>query len=356
MTYINGIGAITPQNTFSEQYPFFMVPVDGDRFVAREPDYRNCIEPRRLRRMSRLIKMGVACSMNALQEAGVQTPDAVVTGTGFGCLQQTESFLTALIENDERFLNPAPFIHSTHNTISSQIALILNCTGYNSTYSHRFFSFESALLDSQLHLEEGNEIQTILVGGIDELTPTLFDITDRFGIIRKKSVPAADFFNPSNSGIVPGEGAVFFLVSGERSKSTYARISGISTIYDPGKTADTVDRILRFLEDCRLQSSDLDLCLLGKNGDERADSVYSSIETTVLKGLSLAYYKNLCGESFISTSFAVWLAANVIRHQVIPNMIDIQPQIAGTVRNILICNRSPLGHLSLILVSGEKRE
>ncbi|PIX32882.1 MAG: beta-ketoacyl synthase, partial [Bacteroidetes bacterium CG_4_8_14_3_um_filter_31_14] len=42
----------------------------------------------------------------------------------------------------------------THNTISSQIALILKCHGYNSTYAGRGACFETALLDAKILINE----------------------------------------------------------------------------------------------------------------------------------------------------------------------------------------------------------
>ena len=52
-------------------------------------------------------------------------PDAIITGTGLGCLEDTEKFLTAMVTNKEEFLTPTSFIQSTHNTVSAQIALLL---------------------------------------------------------------------------------------------------------------------------------------------------------------------------------------------------------------------------------------
>ena len=52
----------------------------------------------------------------------------------------------------KNILTPTSFIQSTHNTVGGQIALGLECKGYNFTYVHASISFESALLDAQLQL------------------------------------------------------------------------------------------------------------------------------------------------------------------------------------------------------------
>ena len=148
--FINGIGAISPQLTEVTGNTVLQNPIDyqGDRLSCIEPDYPTYIDPRHLRRMSRILKMGVAASVMALREAGVMSPDGIITGTGYGCLEDTGIFLRKMIDHREQALSPTPFIQSTHNTIGSQIALILNCQGYNQTYTHEGLSFETSLLDA----------------------------------------------------------------------------------------------------------------------------------------------------------------------------------------------------------------
>ena len=92
-------------------------------------------------------------------------PDAVIAGTGLGCLEDTEKFLGSIYTLQEHLLNPTPFINSTHNTIAGAIALAIKCHGYNATYTHRGFSFESALLDA-LMLASENPEAAILAGCI----------------------------------------------------------------------------------------------------------------------------------------------------------------------------------------------
>ncbi|NJK84751.1 MAG: beta-ketoacyl synthase chain length factor [Bacteroidales bacterium] len=106
------------------------------------------------RRMSRIVKMGICSALKCLKESGVEVPDAIITGTGFGCIEDTEKFLGSIIQNEEKMLNPTPFIQSTHNTVGAAIALKIKCNNYNNTYVHRGFSFEHALLDGLMLLNE----------------------------------------------------------------------------------------------------------------------------------------------------------------------------------------------------------
>ena len=116
---------------------------------ACEPDYKDIITNATLRRrMSRIVKMGVACGLECMGELSPEKIQGIITATGLGCLTDTEKFLNNLLDNEERMLNPTPFIQSTFNTIGAQIALIHQIHAYNMTYVHRGLSFESALLDS----------------------------------------------------------------------------------------------------------------------------------------------------------------------------------------------------------------
>ena len=146
-----------------------------------EPDYRSLFSVMEARRMGWLLKRAVWTSSQALRQAGIDIPDAVIIGTDFGCIENSEAFLKALKGIDDAPLRPTHFMQSTHNTISSLIAIRLGCHGYNATYSHRGRSYESALQDAATQIALG-DIDTALVGWFDELTPALADSLRQAGI------------------------------------------------------------------------------------------------------------------------------------------------------------------------------
>lgn len=149
------------------------------------------------RRMSRIVKMGVSVGMECVRHVGAERIDAIITATGFGCLDDSEKFLRTLIENDEQLLNPTPFIQSTFNTVGGQIGLLCKNHCYNMTYTHRGRSFESALLDAILLIQSG-EAHCVLLGGFDNNTPSQLKIMERMGLWRHATA---------------GEGAYFFVLS-----------------------------------------------------------------------------------------------------------------------------------------------
>ena len=117
--YLHGSGCISPQQSWGGA-GLLSNPISysSNRLSSVEPDYSQFIDVKTMRRMSRIIKMGVASASMALSQAGIKVPDAIVTGTGYGCLEDTGIFLSKMIENKEQALNPTPFIQSTHDTIA----------------------------------------------------------------------------------------------------------------------------------------------------------------------------------------------------------------------------------------------
>lgn len=147
------------------------------------------------RRMSPAVRMGVAAAMECLSQLpdGVRV-DAVITATGLGCLADSEKFLRSIIESDERMLNPTPFIQSTFNTVGAAVGLLDGNHSYNMTYVHGGCSFESALLDAVMKIEQDGA-RHVLVGAFDESTGAQSRIMERMGLWRKhKGGQGADFF------------------------------------------------------------------------------------------------------------------------------------------------------------------
>jgi hypothetical protein len=266
--------------------------------------------------MSRLLKMGVTAAGISLQDAGVEKPDAIITGTGLGMMEETEKFLNSMIENQERLLNPTAFIQSTHNTVGASIAVMLGCNNYNLTYVHGPVSFENALLDCLMWLEE-RPSDNVLLGGIEEITEDHFKVIDTFDLWKKEEVDSLNIFEDGRPGTLAGEGATFFTLSKTPGDRSYARIDGLSVQFNPDGDEILEDHINSFLGSKGLRIEDMDLVILGRNGDPASDGVYANAGD-LLSGIPQAVYKHLCGEHYLSSSFALWLGARIAASQSSP--------------------------------------
>ena len=143
-------------------------------------NYREFISPGEARRMGKLMKTATITSLKALQEAGIESPDAIITATAYGMLETSEKFLIDMLENGEETLSPTLFMQSTHNTLSSAIAIRTKCHGYNMTYTQGSESLQWALRDARRLIERG-KAKTVLVGCHDEATPTFQEVFCRLG-------------------------------------------------------------------------------------------------------------------------------------------------------------------------------
>lgn len=348
--YIRAMGNISPQKTFGHPQALEeIVMYNGPRMRCVEPDYNSIIDAKLIRRMSRIIKMGVASAKECLQEAGVENPDAIVTGTAYGCLEDTGIFLKKMVEQKEEMLTPTAFIQSTHNTIGAQIALLLQCRNYNNTFVHRGFSFESALLDAMMLLEEGTA-NNVLAGGIDEITDISYQVLNRFGLYKKEIIASADLYKVSSKGSLAGEGASFFLLSNKESENNYAVLDGPHTFYKPANQNEIEQEVRSFLSAHSLTIDDVDIVCTGKNGDSSGDSAYRQLEKSIFNKSAIVHYKHLCGEYPTSTAFALWLASLTVKNGHWP-VAQEGPSLRRPVKRILIYNHYQNIHHSLLLVS-----
>jgi 3-oxoacyl-[acyl-carrier-protein] synthase II len=343
--YIKGMGNISPQKTWAE-VTLFQEPLTyaSNTLSCVEPDYSSFIDAKLIRRMSRIIKMAVASASLAMKEADLSMPDGIITGTGYGCLEDTGTFLTKMIDNKEVALNPTPFIQSTHNTMGSQIALILQCQAYNQTYTHGAFSFESALLDAVMQAADYPS-QNFLVGAIDEITPASHAIQSRFGKFRERVDNSLDIFKESKTGALHGEGAAFFVLSGTKDQRAIAGIEGVSTFYKPDEST-LRNGVTQFMKHHSLEEKSIDLVLLGTSGYSK-DGALENLSTSTFKHASIGVFKHLCGEYPVANSFALWLGSEIIRRKSIPAHV-LQRDSKKPVKNILILNQYFGTHYSLI--------
>ncbi|NOQ28073.1 MAG: 3-oxoacyl-ACP synthase [Bacteroidales bacterium] len=349
--YIKGIGNISPQNTIdSNIFLDDIVNHDAGFLTSIAPIYKEFINPIKLRRMSKLIKMGICASKLCLKDAGIENPGAIITGTGLGLVGDTEKFLNQVLDYNEEFLAPTAFIQSTHNTISGQVAIALQCFNYNNTYSHRGFSFESALLDGMLLIKD-KDAENVLVGGFDEITPEHHSIVKKTRWVKNETIKSLELLDHKTKGTIVGEGVGFFSLTGEK-ENTYAKIKDIKTIYKPENKEEIEAKISQFLNENDLTKDDIDLVVLGINGNVDTDDIYYHLADNYFN-TNYAYFKHLSGDYHTVGAFALWFAANTIKHQRVPEVARFRKEnfTEKPIKNVLVYNHFREVDHSLFLLS-----
>lgn len=346
MVFINGIGSVSIQGKEKPELPDW----GEDNYLrCSEPDFSKFISPVLSRRMSKIIKRSIVASKICLEDAGVEMPDAIISGTGLGCIEETEKFLLSMIEQQEKLLQPTHFIQSTHNTISSQIAMFLKCNGYNSTYSHLGTSFESALIDAFLQIKL-KQINNALVGGFDEMTPDYKNMLSKIGFLKKSPFLIKEMRNNSSSGSVIGEGSNCVLISSEKTEHSYASILDVKIFHTPENYSKTSDQIFSFLDKNNVDISEIDAVMLGINGDINNDFVYENVYIGNLSKPTQLIYKHLCGEYFTSSAFGLVMMAQLIKNNRFSNHFYRKYHATNPLKKVLFHNHYHNKTHSLILL------
>ncbi len=347
--YINSVASISPQKTYDNSMFLDEITVYNDTVIfAQDPNYKQYIAPAAARRMAKGIKMGVVASKIAMDEAGVETVDAIITGTGMGCMIDSEKFVSAIIDNNEQYLTPTSFIQSTHNTVAGQIALGIECKAYNFTYVHSAISFESALLDAKLQLEN-DEAQNILVGGVEELGEHTTQVHRLINHVKPNPITISEVLYSRTEGAVFSDGANFFVVSDEKKESCYAELSSVET-FNTLQKENVSETITSFLTENDLKPADIDVVVLGNNGDGDYDSYYHQLSEGIFNKTQQVFYKHLVGENNTVSAFGVWLASRILKTQTIPEIVKINKSKSSTIKTILCYNQYRGQNHSLVLL------
>ena len=320
--YIKSCAQISVQEPLCDKWFTEPIRYEAPYVRALDPDYKPFINPVAARRMGLILKRAMATSLTALKDADVEMPDAIITATGLGCIENTEKFLKALSEQGENCLQPTFFINSTHNTIGSYVAVQMKCHGYNNTHVHRGISFESALLDAFVKIKLG-KFNNALVGAHDEMTPDYFTLLNRVG-----------FWD----GGFAGETAVSMLLA----KEGVVKIAGIEVLYMPEKQK-IVDAVNRLCLENNISVDDIDLLVTGRNGNEENNKVYDDFENIFNMKDKSESYKDIFGESFTTSAYSVCYAYECLKKGITPS--------GRKVKNVLLYNHYENKDHSLILLT-----
>ncbi len=338
--FVNSIGSVSAQKTFDNSLFLEEIVRYNDTVLESiAPNYKDYIPPAAARRMAKGIKMSTVSAKTAMTEAAMEENqiDAIIVGTGLGCIGDSEKFVSDIIDNDEQFLTPTRFIQSSHNTVAGQIALGMGCKGHNFTYVHSAISFESAVLDAKMQLENG-EATHILVGGVDELVDHHVNTHRLIGHIKQEPVETMSVLKSGTKGAIFSEGATFFTLSSEKRASCYAELLGIKT-YNTLAEEQLTAKTHAFLSENGIEPVAIDVIILGNNGDVEFDSYYDTLANGLFKDTAQVYFKHLSGEFDTASGFGFWLANKILKEQRIPDAVRLNSVAVTTPKSVLIYNQ-----------------
>jgi 3-oxoacyl-(acyl-carrier-protein) synthase len=174
------------------------------------------------RRLSRLSRLAVAASIEALADSGLVAAAenrqrlGCVFGSAFGSTEHTDAFFVSVLEHGPAAAEPILFPDTVPNAPASHVAIFHGLQGPNSTICQNYLSGECALAFAAALLEQGRA-DALLVGGADELSAILLHSLGALGALQARPEGAA--FDPgrltAGRGFIPGEAVTCLVLERE---------------------------------------------------------------------------------------------------------------------------------------------
>jgi 3-oxoacyl-[acyl-carrier-protein] synthase II len=254
------------------------------------------LSPGEARRMSPPSKLAVAGARMALRCAGLPATEedetAVVVATAFGPSTNTEALLTQILCESPESASPSLFMESVANAAAAQIAIAAGARGPSLTVCQREAGPLLAVGRAAGEVVSGRA-RRALAGSVDEVTPLLHALLDRFGALARPGPAgeeAARPFDRRRDGFLAGEGATLLVLESEeglrqRGGRALARVLGWGSAFDPsapptgwGRGAGTFARgLLRTLRRAGIGPADVDLIVSGASGSRDGDRLEAQV-------------------------------------------------------------------------------
>ncbi|HXO25734.1 MAG TPA: beta-ketoacyl synthase N-terminal-like domain-containing protein [Thermoanaerobaculia bacterium] len=214
------------------------------------------------RRMGPPSRLAVAATRTALADAGLDPAllagpgTAVVLSTAFGPCSFSEALLRQVLRDGPEAASPYLFTESVANAPAAQIAIACGARGANVTLCQREAGPLLAVARGAAEVAAGSA-ERALVGAVDEMSPLLHALLDRFGALaRGRSRPARGTrrahapedpggcgeigrpFDRRRDGVVAADGATVLLLesaaaAARAGRVPLARICGWGSAFDP---------------------------------------------------------------------------------------------------------------------------
>ena len=247
---ITGIGVVTPIGIGNTEFTkalkegksgvsaieLFDASAYSTRFAAsiKNFDPEKFIDKKRLKRMARFTRLGVAAAKIAVEDSGLDTSKedlsriGVITGTGIGGLDIIEEEEQALLAKGPRRVSPFLIPMIITNMLPGEIAINYGFTGPNYAITSACASSNNAMGDA-LRLLRSGDADVIVTGGSEGAIVPLgvagFCSIKALSQRNDEPQKAARPFDKTRDGFVIGEGAgIIVLETLEHALKRRARI------------------------------------------------------------------------------------------------------------------------------------
>jgi len=250
------------------------------------------------RRMSAPSRFAVIAARDALRDARMpdpQEPDpgmAVVMSTALGPSSFSQRLIDQILDEGPSAASPALFSECVPNAPAAQAALACRAQGPNITIAQSEAGPLRAVARGAAEVAHGRA-RVALAGCVDEMTPLVHSILDRFRALAR---PAQDLperprpFDARRDGFLAAEGATLLVLEDEegarrRGARPMVRLAGAWSAFDPtakpcewGRGVQTLAGALeRGLTQRGVSPAGIDLIVSGASGSVAGDRLEAAV-------------------------------------------------------------------------------
>jgi 3-oxoacyl-[acyl-carrier-protein] synthase II len=258
--------------------------------------------------MSGPSRLAVAAARMAVEQSGLAAADpgwataAVVMSTAFGPADFTERLFRSITFEGPQSASPFFFTESVANAPAAQMAIDWQIQGPNLTLTQREAGPLLAVGRAVTEVASGRASRA-LAGAVEEMTPLLHAMLDRFSALARRTADRAEAARPFDrhrNGFLAGEGATVLVVERERDvkargAAPLARVRGGAAAFDPTASRVGWGRGARALAGAAgsllarlgLASGQVDLVVSGASGARAGDRLEADVLKTVFTGTAM---------------------------------------------------------------------
>jgi len=272
----------------------------GARLAAlvRDRDLSRWVSAAAARRMSFPSRLAVGAARMALADAGVDLNEGdhrrvgVYLATTFGSGLSSEMLLRQILLEGAEAAQPFHFSECVANAPAAQLAIAVGARGPNVTFTQREAGPLLAVAQGARAVREGR-VDLALAGAVDEVTPMLHALLDRFGALARKEDELEEMprpFDRRRDGFLAGEGATLLVLErgdamAARGGRALARVGWSGAAFDATATASdwgdgdaTLAAVLRAgLDEAPGGAAGIGAVVSGASGARRGDRLEARV-------------------------------------------------------------------------------
>jgi len=247
------------------------------------------VDPDAARRLSRICRLAVGASGQAIADARLDAGDGIglglAIGTEHGDFRSSEAFAAGYLRRGVGGLSPMIFPNTVMNSMGAVAAIALGARGPTITVNQATIAGDLAVAHGAAMIAGGRAV-AVIAGGVDELCAPVYHRLAEMRVLSPMGRATPEGCRPyaaDHNGPVIGEGATFVVLEERsaalaRGANVHAEILGarwsaipVAPHTAPRARRDPGSPVARVLGESGVAANAVDLCYGAGNGDPGVD-------------------------------------------------------------------------------------